>query len=58
VTQLRSALKVEGAREQLEISEADWLAFDEGDPGGLVRAVVQRVAYDGTAGAVSLVLGK
>jgi site-specific DNA recombinase len=58
VTQLRSALNVDGTREQLEISEADWLAFDEGDPGGLVRAVVQRIAYDGTSGAVSLELGK
>jgi site-specific DNA recombinase len=56
VTQLRSALTVDGARGQLQASEADWLAFDEGDPGNLVRAVVQRVVFDGTSGAVSLEL--
>ena len=53
VAQLRSALGVDGAREQLRVSDADWLALDEGDPGQLVRAVVQRVTYDGTNGAVS-----
>jgi site-specific DNA recombinase len=58
VKQLRSALSVDGARDQLQVSDADWLAFDEGDPGGLVRTVVQRVAYDGTSGAVSMELGK
>jgi site-specific DNA recombinase len=56
VTQLRSALSVEGARDQLRISEADWLAFDESSPSNLVRALVQRVAYDGTSGVVSLEL--
>jgi len=56
--QLRSALSVDGAREQLQISDADWLAFDEGDPSSLVRAIVQRVAYVGASGAVSLELGK
>ena len=56
--QLRSALSVDGAREQLQISDADWLSFDEGDPSNLIRAVVQRVAYDGTSGAVSLELGE
>jgi hypothetical protein len=58
VKQLRSALAVDGARDQLQVSDVDWLAFDEGDPGGLVRTLVQRVAYDGTSGAVSLELGK
>jgi site-specific DNA recombinase len=58
VMQLRSALAVDGARDQLQVSDADWLAFDEGDPGGLVRTVVRRVAYDGTSGAVSLELGQ
>jgi site-specific DNA recombinase len=56
--QLRSALNVDGAREQLQVSDADWLVFDEGDPGGLVRAIVQRVAYNGASGAVSLELGR
>jgi site-specific DNA recombinase len=57
VKQLRSALSVDGAREQFGVSDADWLAFDEGDPSNLVRAVVKRVAYDGVSGAVSLELG-
>jgi site-specific DNA recombinase len=56
VTQLRSALSVDGARDQLRVSDADWLAFDEADPRDLVRAVVHRVAYDGTSGTVSLEL--
>ena len=56
VTQLRSALSADGARDQLQVSEEDWLAFDEASPGDLVRAVVRRVAYDGTSGAVSLEL--
>jgi site-specific DNA recombinase len=58
VTQLRSALGGDGARDQLRVSDADWLAFDEGDPGDLIRAVVQRVTYDGTNGGVSLELGR
>jgi hypothetical protein len=56
VMQLRSALSVDGARDQFRVSDADWLAFDEGDPGNLVRALVQRVTYDGASGAVSLEL--
>jgi site-specific DNA recombinase len=56
LTQLRSALSVESARDELRVSEADWLTFDERDPGKLVRAIVQRVTYDGTNGAVSLEL--
>jgi len=56
VIQLRSALEVDGTRDQLRVSDADWLAFNEGDPDDLVKAVVQRVAYDGTSGAVSLEL--
>jgi hypothetical protein len=56
VTQLRFALGVEGARDQLRVSDAEWLAFDEGDPGNLVRAIVRRVTYDGTSGTVSLEL--
>jgi hypothetical protein len=56
VTQLHSALSVDSAREQFRVSDADWLAFDEGDPGSLVQAVVKRVAYNGASGAVSLEL--
>ena len=56
VTQIRSALRAEGTCDELQVSNADRLAFDEGDPGDLVRAVVQRITYDGTNGAVSLEL--
>lgn len=58
VTQLRSALSADGARDELRLSDADWAAFEEGDPGNLVRAVVQRITYDGTSGAVSLELSQ
>lgn len=57
VTQLRTALEVDGTRDQLRVSGADWLAFNEGDADELVKAVVQRVAYDGATGAVSIELG-
>jgi len=56
VSQLRSALRADETRDELQVSDADWLAFDEGDPGYLVRAVVERITYDGTNGAVSLEL--
>ena len=56
VAELRFALGIEGARRELQVSDADWLAFDEGDPGDLVRSIVQRVTYDGVNGAVSLEL--
>jgi hypothetical protein len=54
VAQLRSALSLGDARDELQVSDKDWLEFTEGDPGNLVRAIVQRVTYDGTTGAVSL----
>jgi site-specific DNA recombinase len=54
VTQLRAALNVDGARQQLGVSDADWLALGEGNPENLVRAIVERVTYDGISGAVSL----
>jgi hypothetical protein len=56
VTQLRSALCVEEARRELQVSDADWLTFDEGDPGDLIRSIVRRVTYDGANGAASLEL--
>ncbi len=58
VTQLRSALGDEDAREQMGVSEADWMGFEEGDPGDLVRAVVQRVTYGGANGSVSLEISR
>jgi site-specific DNA recombinase len=57
VTQLRAALSADRGRDQFRVSDADWLAFDEGDPRNLVQATVKRVAYDGVNGAVSLELG-
>ena len=54
VAQLRSALQIEAARDELRLSEADWLAFDERNPDSLLKAVVRRVGYDGTNGTVSL----
>jgi site-specific DNA recombinase len=56
VMQLRSALSVDATRDQLRVSDADWLTFHDGDPGNLVRSFVKRVAYDGVSGAVSLEL--
>jgi site-specific DNA recombinase len=53
VDRLRTALRVDETREQLNVSETDWQAFEQG-PGELVRALVEEVSYDGTTGAVSL----
>jgi site-specific DNA recombinase len=54
--QLRTALRTPETREQLNVSEADWLA--EESHGGLVRALVKAVSYEGTTGAVSLNLSR
>src|SRR5258707_303241 len=56
VAQLRAALSSEETHRQLHISETDWQMFEQSDPGGLVRAVVERIAYDGITGAVTLTL--
>jgi site-specific DNA recombinase len=55
VDQLRTALGAPETRERLNVPEAEWQAFDQGDR-GLVRAWVTKVSYDGTTGAVSLSL--
>jgi hypothetical protein len=55
VDQLRTALGGPETRERLTVSETDWQAFDQSDR-GLVRALVAKVSYDGTTGAVSLSL--
>jgi site-specific DNA recombinase len=55
--QFRTALGEQETREQLNVSEADWHAFEEGRC-ELVRALVEQVSYDGTTGAVSLNLKK
>jgi len=51
--QFRTALRVQETRLQLNVSEADWHAFEEGRR-ELVRSLVKQVSYDGTTGAVSL----
>jgi hypothetical protein len=53
--QLRTALGTTEAREQLNVWEADWQAFEDRQ-GELVRALVKEVSYDGPTGAVSLLL--
>ena len=49
-------LSTDETRQKLHISDTDWQVFEQGDPTGLVRAVVQEIDYDGTTGAVSLKL--
>jgi site-specific DNA recombinase len=51
--QLRAALRAPETREQLNVSEADWQAFEERHR-EIVRALVKGVSYDGPTGAVSL----
>ena len=51
--QLRAALRAPQTREQLNVSEADWQAFEERNR-EVVRALVKGVSYDGPTGAVSL----
>jgi hypothetical protein len=53
VDQLRTALNTAETREQLDLSEADWQAFDQSRC-ELVRSLVKEVSFDGTTGSVSL----
>ena len=55
--QLRTALRAQETRKQLNVPEADWQALEEGHC-ELVRALVKEVSYDGTTGAVSLHLSR
>ena len=57
VAQLRTALSSEEIRRELQAAEGDWQLFQQGDPAGLVRAVVENILYDGSTGAVTLTLG-
>ncbi|HTC76966.1 MAG TPA: zinc ribbon domain-containing protein, partial [Terriglobales bacterium] len=57
VAQLRTALSSEEIRGELQVAEGDWQLFQQGDPAGLVRAVVENILYDGSTGAVTLTLG-
>src|SRR5713226_2082620 len=43
--QLRTALRAQETREQLNVAEAEWQALEEGHC-GLVRALVKEVRYD------------
>ncbi|MBZ5633297.1 MAG: recombinase family protein [Acidobacteriia bacterium] len=54
---LRTALRTHETREQLNVSDADWQAFEEGHC-ELVRALVKEVSYDGATGAASLLLSR
>ena len=58
VFQLRSALSSEETRRELQVADSEWQRFEEGDPGALVRSVVEHIVYDGSMGAVTLTLGK
>jgi hypothetical protein len=51
--QLRKALRDRETREKLNVPDTQWQSFEQ-DQGGLVRALVKEVTYDGTTGAVSL----
>jgi site-specific DNA recombinase len=57
IEQVRSALSAAEVRNQLDVSELEWHAFAENQPGAFIRTLVRRVVYDGTQGAVSLELG-
>ena len=57
VAQLQGALSSQETRQLLQISETEWPVLQQGDPGGLVRAVVEHIDYDGVTGAVTLTLG-
>jgi site-specific DNA recombinase len=57
VAQLQGALSSEETRQLLQISETEWPVLQQGDAGGLVRAVVEHIDYDGVTGAVTLTLG-
>jgi hypothetical protein len=50
----RMALSADGKRQQLQISNVDWQAFEEGAPAGLVRAVMEEISHNGVTDAVSL----
>jgi site-specific DNA recombinase len=57
VAQLRVALSEVETRERLQVAEAEWDRFENVDPSGLVRAVLEEVGYDGATRTVSLKLG-
>jgi len=57
IEQVRSALTVQEAREQLGLSDAEWRSLRESLSGEGIRNLIRRVSYDGARGAVSLELG-
>ena len=56
VSRLRAALSSPETRQQLHVDDSDWLVLLEDEPGGLVRALVEHILYDGKTGAVVLTL--
>ena len=57
MAQLGAALSTDEIRGELQVAEGDWQLFQQGDPAGLVRSVVEHILYDGSTGAVTLTLG-
>jgi hypothetical protein len=55
VVQLRTRLSMDETRLVLQISDPAWQAFLEGDC-ELVRALVEKIRYDGSTGTVSVKL--
>ena len=53
VDQLKTALRLQETRDQLNVLYSDWQALEQGNI-ELVRALVKEVRYDGTTGAVML----
>ena len=56
VSRLRAALSSPETRQQLHLDDCDCLVLLEDEPGGLVRALVEHILYDGKTGAVVLTL--
>jgi len=56
VAQLRAGLSADETRAELNVADADWQVLGEGDPEVLVRALVEKITYDGANGSVSLEL--
>jgi site-specific DNA recombinase len=56
VAQLRARLNSDETRITLTVEEPDWQVFVEGDPTGLIRALVEKIRYDRATGTVSVKL--
>jgi site-specific DNA recombinase len=56
VAQLKSQPSLDQVRLALQIPDPQWQIFQQGDAVGLVRAVVEKIHYEGTTGMVSVQL--